>query len=178
MSVRLVNAPISISFSESKEENKELFLREYDKATQTDNDPIAQWLKVAKARGETVDSDAVVLNMLIELHRKIDSLEKYIKNEPSTLVSLSYTEDIQSIGHEHFKLVNSVLVTGMNYYGRVTMPIHPKREISIYFQAVDTSLATITKMHTRDEQEWSMYLTARERTLIREMKESKEIATR
>lgn len=178
MSVRLVNAPISISFSESTQENKELFLREYDKATQTDNDPITQWLKVAKARGETVDSDAVVLNLLIELHRKIDSLEKYIKNEPSTLVSLSFNEDIQSIGHEHFKLVNPVLVAGMDYYGRITMPVHPKRDISIYFQAVDTALATITKIHTRDEQEWSMYLTARERILIREMKESKEISTR
>ena len=173
MSVRLVNAPISISFSESTEENKELFLREYDKATQTDDDPIAQWLKVAKARGETVDSDAVVLNMLIELHRKIDNLEKYIKNEPSALVSLSCSEDIQSIGHEHFKLVKPTLIAGMNYYGRVTMPIHPKRENAIYFTALDTSLAAITKMHTRDEQEWSMYLTARERTLIREMKESR-----
>jgi len=62
----------------------------------------------------------------------------------------------------------------MEYYARITMPVHPKRDIAIYFKAIDTSLASITKMHTRDEQEWSMYLTARERILIREMKESKE----
>ena len=170
MSVRLVNAPISISFSESDEEHKELFLREYDKASQTDDDPIAQWLKIAKARGETADSDSVVLNLLVELHRKIDNLEKHIKNERSEQLELSYNEDIQSIGHGYFKLVKPVLENGKNYYGRITMPIHPKREISIYFQAMDTSLASITRIHERDEKEWSMYLTARERVLIREMK--------
>lgn len=173
MSVRLVNAPISISFSENTQENQELFLREYDKASQTDDDPIAQWLKIAKARGETADSDVVVLNLLVELHRKIDNLEKYIKNEASTKLELSYNEDIQSIGHGHFKLVKPVLVPAMEYYARITMPVHPKRDIPVYFQALDTSLASITKMHVRDEQEWSMYLTARERILIREMKESK-----
>jgi hypothetical protein len=174
MSVRLVNAPISISFSENTQENRDLFLREYDKASQTDEDPIAQWLKIAKARGETVDSDTVVVNLLVELHRKIDNLEKYIKNEESKKLPLAWNEDIQSIGHGHFKLVKPTLVAGMEYYARITMPVHPKRDIAVYFKAIDTSLASITKMHTRDEQEWSMYLTARERILIREMKESKE----
>ncbi|MDD2358567.1 MAG: hypothetical protein PHX13_11720 [Thiovulaceae bacterium] len=173
MSVRLVNAPISISFSENTQENRDLFLREYDKASQTDEDPIAQWLKIAKARGETADSDAVVVNLLVELHRKIDNLEKYIKNEESKKLPLSWNEDIQSIGYGHFKLVQPVLVPDMEYYGRITMPVHPKRDIAVYFKALDTSLANITKMHARDEQEWSMYLTARERILIRESKESK-----
>ena len=99
MSVRLVNAPISISFSENTQENRDLFLREYDKASQIDEDPITQWLKIAKARGETVDSDAVVVNLLVELHRKIDNLEKYIKNEESKKLPLAWNEDIQSIGH-------------------------------------------------------------------------------
>ena len=54
------------------------------------------------------------------------------------------------------------------------MPVHPKRDIALFFRAIDTSLAQITKMHERDEREWSAYLTARERVLIREARESKK----
>jgi len=54
------------------------------------------------------------------------------------------------------------------------MPVHPKRDVGIFFIALDSSLAKITKIHERDEREWGAYLTARERVLIREARESKE----
>lgn len=66
-----------------------------------------------------------------------------------------------------------VFEEGVEYYGRVLMPIHPKRDIAVLFTAIDSSLAKITKLHERDEREWGAYLMARERVLIREAKESK-----
>lgn len=97
-----------------------------------------------------------------------------MKNEEPKRVSLTHEVAIESIGFEHFKLSEGLLKEGAEYYGRVAMPVHPKRDVGIFFTALDDSLAKITKMHERDEREWGAYLTARERVLIREAKEERE----
>lgn len=172
MSVRLVKAPIDIAFSEVQS-NEEAYLREYQQLSESDEDPINQWLKLARAKGDTSDTDPVLLNLMVELYRKIDNLEKFLKNEEPKRVTLAHEVAIESIGFEHFKLSEGILQEGVEYYGRVAMPVHPKRDVGIFFTALDDSLAKITKMHERDEREWSAYLTARERVLIREAKEGR-----
>ena len=169
MSVRLVSAPISLVYNEVTIDN-EAYLREYSQLSESDDDPISQWLKLAKGRGETSDTDPVLLNLVVELHRKIDALEMFLKNEEPKRISLVNEIQIESIGFEHFKLSKDMLDIGKEYYGRVEMPVHPKRDIPIFFKAIDTSLAQIIKIHERDEKEWGSYLTARERVLIREAK--------
>ncbi len=169
---RLVKAPISLVFSEVQE-NKELFEREYHQLSESDDNPINQWLKLAKARGETADTDPVLLNLVVELHNKIDSLERFLKNEEPQRVSLLYQEEIESIGFEHFNLSQEFLEENVEYYGRIEMPVHPKRDVGVFFKAQSKTLAYITKIHERDEKEWSAYMTARERVLIREMREKK-----
>lgn len=169
MSVRLVSAPISLVYSETGSD-EESYLREYSQLSESDDDPISQWLKLAKGRGETSDTDPVLLNLVVELHRKIDALEMFLKNEAPKRLSLTNKAQIESIGFEHFKLSEDVLEEAKEYYGRVEMPVHPKRDVPVFFKAVDKSLAQITKIHERDEKEWGAYLTARERVLIREAK--------
>ncbi len=169
---RLVPAPISIKFSEASLD-EEAFEREYQSLSESDDDPISQWLKLAKARGETAETDPVLLNLVVELHRKIDALEAYIKNEQPKRVSLMYEAEIESIGFEHFKLKEPLLQEGMKYYGRIEMPVHPKRDVGVFFIAQSEDLAHFVRMHERDEKEWAAYMTARERVLIRERKEKK-----
>ena len=103
MNVRLIPAPIDVSFSLSSLE-EELYLREFHQLSDADDDPINQWLKLAKARGETADTDPVVLNLLVELHRKLDNLEALIKNETPSRVMLTHNAHIESIGFEYFNL--------------------------------------------------------------------------
>lgn len=172
MGIYLVGAPISIQFDKS-DTNQEGFLREYHQLSQSDDDPIAGWLKLAKARGETSESDPVLLNLLVELHRKIDHLEKVIKNEEPVRVELHTQADIVNIGFEHLELADEMMEVGVQYYGRIDMPVHPKRDVGIFFQAETNSLAKITKMHERDQKDWNIYLRARERVKIRELKEDK-----
>ena len=169
---RLVPAPISLFYSLA-DDNIDAFEREYQKLNDTDEDPIAQWLKMAKARGETADSDPVLLNLMVELHRKIDALEMLIKDEKPKRVSLSSQAHIESIGFEHFKLTEPLLEKGKLYYARVEMPVHPKRDVPVFFEALDESLVEIKKIHDRDKKEWASYMTARERVLIREAREAK-----
>ncbi len=172
MSVRLVSAPISIIFSEA-DSDREAFEREYHQLSESDDDPINHWLKLAKARGETSDTDPVLLNLMVELHKKIDALEMFLKNEEPQRVALSTEAHIESIGFEHFKLLEDLLEINKEYYGRVEMPVHPKRDVGIFFKAQSKNIARIIKIHERDEKEWGSYLTARERVLIREAKEKK-----
>ena len=172
MSIRLVPAPIAVHYSPVSE-NEELFSREYHKLSEIDDDPISQWLKISKARGEIAQSDPVMLNLIVELHRKVDNLEKFLKHEEPVRLILSNYSDIESIGFSHFKLTKDLFSVGVEYYGRFEIPIYPKREIGVYFRAIEPNIAEILKMHGRDEKEWNTYLTSRERILIREMKEGK-----
>ena len=170
---RLVPAPISVQFSEALLD-KEAYEREFQQLSESDDDPISQWLKLAKARGDTAESDPVILNLVVELHRKIDALEAFLKNEVPKRVSLTEEAEIESIGFEHFKLKKPLLEVGKEYYGRVAMPVHPKRDIGIFFKALTPQLAEIIKIHERDEKEWAAYMTARERILIRQAREKKQ----
>ena len=129
---------------------------------------------MAKARGETSETDPVLLNLLIEMHNKIDSLEMFLKNETPVRVSLINEAQIEAIGFEHFDLSDEALEEGKEYYGRVEMPVHPRRDVGIFFKAISKTLAEIVKIHDRDEKEWGSYMTARERVLIREAKEKKQ----
>lgn len=172
MSVRLVSAPISIVFNEAQID-KEAYLREFQQLSESDEDPVSQWLKLAKAKGEISDTDPILLNLVVELHKKIDALERFLKNEEPKRVSLVNETAIESIGFEHFKLKEPLFKEGVEYYGRVQMPVHPKRDIAVFFIAIESSLAKITKIHERDEKEWSAYLTSRERVLIREAREKR-----
>ena len=169
---RLVPAPISLLFSEASQ-NKELFEREYHQLSESDENAIQQWLKLAKARGETSDTDPVLLQLIIELHNKIDSLEMFLKDEQPHRVSLTAAANIDAIGFEHFRIEAPLFTKGMHYYARIEMPVHPKRDVGVFFTAQSETLAQFTKIHERDEKEWASYMTARERVLIREMKEKK-----
>ncbi len=170
--IRFIPAPIAIEFKQAKKCDE--CEREYHSLSESDDDPIGQWLKLAKARGETSQTDPVLLNLMVELHRKLDALEAYLKDETPKRIPLELYEEIESIGFEHFKLQNNVLTPNTLYYGRIAMPVHPKRDVAIFFEALDPQIAKIKKMHERDIKEWNSYVTARERVLIREMREKKK----
>lgn len=169
---RLVPAPISLVYSEA-DVDQEAFEREYQSLSESDDDPISQWLKLAKARGDTRETDPVLLQLVVELHRKIDALEMFLKDEKPQRVSLTSEVKIDSIGFEHFHVEESVFEVGKLYYGRIEMPVHPKRDVGVFFKALESRLVQFVRMHERDEKEWSAYMTARERVLIRESKEKK-----
>ena len=172
MEPRLIQAPISIFFSESTLQH-ELFEREYHQLSESDGNAIDQWLKLAKARGETSETDPVLLNLVVELHNKIDALEMFLRNEEPERVSLTVEARIDSIGFEYFNLSDAILEVGVEYYGRIEMPVHPKRDVGVFFIAESQTLAKISRIHDRDEKEWGAYMTARERVLIREAREKK-----
>jgi hypothetical protein len=173
--IRFVVAPLDVSFELLSNENRDLFLKEYNSMSEFEEDSVGQWLKTAKAKGETNESDQVLLTLLVELHKKIDTLTAIVKDEERKLLDLSNRSMISDIGFEHIKLEEELLEEGKDYYMRVAMPVFPKREIPIFIKALDKKVAKILKIHDKDESDWSAYVMARERVMIREAKEGKRI---
>ncbi len=166
--MRLVEAPLDISFSVYDEDEE--MLREFNLLSESDDDPVGQWLKLAKARGETSESDQVLLTLLVELHRKIDDLNDFVRDNKKQYLKLPHEQKIQSIGFEHFQTKEDVFEVNKLYYGRILMPIFPKREVPLFFKAIKTNLLQIQRMHERDIKDYNAYVTARERVMIRQMK--------
>ena len=171
-SIRLVPAPLEVEFDEA-ETDRDAFEREYQSLNESDEDPIGQWLKIAKARGETKETDPVLLHLLVELHRKVDQLTQIVKNEEPQRIPLRHRAAVEGIGFEHFRIAEPRFVPGRLYYGRIAMPVFPRRDIGFWFEALDERLAKIVRLHERDEKEWNQYVTARERVMIREMRQKK-----
>jgi len=164
--IRLIPTPLFIEF----EEDKAIFKEEYDKLGAEIDDPVGQYIKMAKARGETKETDKVLLELIVALHRKIDDLTNFIKNEKKELIFLNKKTKITDIGFEHFKIKEPLLKTNQKYYGRLKIPFFPQREVPIYFIGVNKYIAEILIMHDRDIKDYNAFITARERAIIREKK--------
>ena len=167
--VRFVVAPLVVLL-EKVGEKEDDFSKEYNSLSEFEEDAVGQWLKTAKSRGETGDSDQVLLSLIVELHKKVDMLTSIIKNEEKTLLSLELKNMISHIGFEHIMIEEDLLEVGEKYYVRVEMPVFPKREIPLFVKALSSTVAKITNIHEKDERDWSTYMAARERVMIREAK--------
>ena len=171
--MRLVPANLDIVFEEIGERESE-FLREFDKLSGNEDDPLGAWMKRAKAKGDTKESDQVILTLLVELHRKFDELNAYIKNEKFVKLELAQSSVLEGINFENFRIKEAKFKEGARYYGHIFMPIFPKRDVAIFFEALDEKTARITRINESDESDYNGYVTARERAMIRELKEMKD----
>ncbi|HEX5329733.1 hypothetical protein [Sulfuricurvum sp.] len=167
--IRLVTATIDLEYEEVSE-NAERFEREFNAINESEENSITQGIKHAKNRGELDESSTLILNVLVELYRKMDKMEYMLTHGSSKRLPLSSNALIESIGLEHFKITSQLLEVGKHYYARIEMATFPRREVAFYFEAIEPTLAKIEKMHVRDQEAWGHYMTACERIMIRQMK--------
>jgi len=171
-SIRYINAPLKLVFDIDNDSKG--YKREYDSLSSADDDSVGEWLRLAKARGSTEDSDQVLLTLIVELHRKIDDMNAFMRGEQAELLPLTCKGDIESVNYEYFKLTSEIFEEGVSYYGRIEMPFFPKREMPVYFKSISKNEAKIVLVHERDEKDWNAYIVARERVMIREMRAKKD----
>lgn len=167
--IRLVKTSLKIVYEVGDSGNNE-FLKEYYGLIQLNDDPLGAWLRSSKMRKEADETNQVLLTLLIELHRKVDYLTHTMKTDAPLVLPLKNQENLVSIGHGYFQFENNVLAVGQNYYGRIDVPTFPKREMPIFFEAISENIAKIILMHEDDEKDWSAYMMACERVMIRQMK--------
>ena len=166
--MRLIPAYVKIEFDELNDKLKE----EFDKLGSESEDPIGQYIKLAKARGETKETDPVLLELLVALHRKVDELTAIVKNEKKEFIPLKYFSETDGIGFDYFRIKDKLFKKGVKYYGRFDLPVFPERKVPVIFEGVDENIAKIIHMHDRDVKDYNAFITARERAIIREMKKN------
>ena len=166
--MRLIKAYINFEFDEYNDK----FQKEFDTLGSESDDPIGQFIKLAKARGETRDTDPILLELLIALNRKMDELSAYIKNEQKEFLPLKYKTEINGVGFEGFS-INEPILENKKYYGRMDLPVFPERKVAVIFEGIDEKRAKILHMHDRDIKDYNAFITARERAIIRELKGKK-----
>ena len=169
LDIRFVKAPLVIRF-EKIGQNRDFFEKEFNSLSEFEEDAVGQWLKLAKAKGETENSDPVLLTLIVELHKKVDQLSALIKDETREFISLSGYGLIDSIGFENILLESDLFEEGEEYYCRIEMPVFPKREMPIFMKAVSSLVGKIQLIHDKDLKDWSSYVASRERIMIRELK--------
>lgn len=167
--MRIISAPLKIDFGKVGADES-LFKAEFDRLSENNDDPISAWIRNIRSRGRVVDESEPILQLLIELHRKIDSLSAQINNESKSYLTLESTAVLQSIGHNVLIFGEDLLEVGAKYYARLDIAVFPVRKIPLFFNALDTKNAEICLMHGRDEVDFDSYIAARERSIIRENK--------
>lgn len=168
-SLRWISAPLELFFSPEKVDEA-AFRLEFEKMAESDDDPLGQWLKIARARGETRESDPVTLTILSELHRKVDELTALISGKKAERTGLGEKGRVEGLNYTHFLLAEPLLTPGERYYGRMVMPVFPQREIPLYFLAKESRVGELAVLHERDQKAWDVYVASRERVMIRQMK--------
>lgn len=167
--IRMIDASLEIVFDLANKDN-EGYMREYTHLADNEQDAIGQWLRMAKAKGETSESDPVLMNLMVELYRKMDRLERLLTQTGPQWLQLDHKAAIERIGVEHFELSEPKMEMGEAYYGRIILPSLSAKETGIFFEAISPTLAHITKIRAQDENEWVAFMRTRERAMIREMK--------
>ncbi len=167
--IRFVDVSVAMEFEKYTEENSS-FEKEFLTLTHDEDDSIGQWLRTMRSRGELSDSDPVMINLMIELYRKMDRIEKTLTGYVPSRTPLNSSVTIEKMGLEYFEVTHPVLETSSVYYGRVELPSFPKRETALFFEAISPTRAKISRIHLKDADEWSIYMTARERAMIRSLK--------
>jgi hypothetical protein len=147
--IRLIPAIIEFEFDKYSDELQKEF---YMLGSESD-DPIGQYVKLAKARGETKETDPVLLELLIALHRKVDELSAIVKNEEKNFIKLKNKTEITEIGFGYFKIKDTLFEKNKKYYGRMKVPVFPPRIVPVIFKGFDKNIAKIEFMHERDEKE-------------------------
>ena len=168
--IRFVSTSLELFYEEIFDSNKKMFQDEYNKLSEYGSSDIEDWLKKAKAKGLTEDSDKVVINLLVELHKKVDRLESVLRNNEEKHTPLQHSTKIVGINFDYIKTDGLDFLEDKNYYARVVMPTFPKREIPIFLIGKSANIAKINLMSQKNLEDWNSFIMTKERELIRELK--------
>ncbi len=168
--VRLIASSLKIDFEHITNDCTK-YDSEYERLSEIERDPIGQWYKRQKAKGDIDKQSESLVTLLIELHRKVDELSKIVTGESVNPIELENSAMIDGIGYEYFNISEISLKAGL-YYGRIYLPAFPERTIAVYFNINENGgIAKITKMHQQDHIDWDSFVIAKERQHIQDARD-------
>jgi len=170
--IRFIPAALDFVYEEVFPSNKQMFQNEYNTLSEYENNDIEEWLKKAKTKGATEDSDKVLLTLIVELHKKIDRLENILTQKEKDSITLQHQSKIVGINFDYIESDGLDFLNTHRYYAKVMMPTFPKREIPMFLVGVDKNRAKIQLISQKNLEDWNSFVMSKEREMIREIKRS------
>ncbi|PAF47267.1 hypothetical protein BKH46_04075 [Helicobacter sp. 12S02634-8] len=152
---------------------------EYQHLSTDGSDTLGKWLENLKHKANASSNafgngeNAVILEVLIQIYHKLNTLEALIKDQAPKLLALDFQTSIQALGHGVICANQGAFEPSQEYYLRFELPIFPQRYIGAFGKAFDTQILQITQMHSRDIQDFDMYIANQEIEYLRRHKYEK-----
>ncbi|WP_027327604.1 hypothetical protein [Helicobacter pametensis] len=164
---RIIERRLNLALLEVKDIDGES-LQEFSYLNQKEEMGIEKWLKIAK--GRDYDGDEVMLELLLEMYKKLERIEQKIFSEDSSLLTLPIQTQTLGIGHEFLCLAES-FESERIYYARLDLPIFPSKIIPLYCQMLTPNIAKIIKMGSLHTKSYDHYIAECERLEIQKKRE-------
>ncbi|ANV98674.1 hypothetical protein BBW65_07635 [Helicobacter enhydrae] len=165
---RIVESALKVDVRQVEKIGGETY-EEYIQLNRVQESGIERWLKHAK--GRDYDGDELMLDLLVEMFKKIEKLEKMLAQTQDNLLTLHQQITTSHIGHGVLCFQESVLKKGGIYYGRLFLPFFPEKIMPCYLQAHSAQIAKIIKMGDSNTRQYDTYVVECERIGIRARRE-------
>lgn len=163
---RIVSVNIALEYEEI--ENEEKFIAEY---TMLDHSSDNKHLQNLIAKNKNEEAGEAMMEILVEIYQKLINIENQLLSKKQNLIPLKNNDFISALGHGIICIKNANLIPNQDYYMRLKMPIFPERVIGIFAKAFHEEILKITKMHTKDIQDFDAYIAKIERENLKHNKQ-------
>lgn len=167
---RIAPCELEIDFSKVNEANEEQFRKEFITLAEQKQGVLNQWLNKLKSKNRMQETDEVLLELLIEIYKKIDHLEQILDQKTKTYIPLESQEMISHIGHSVLCMPKPTFDEQQAYYLRLFLPIFPQRYIGLFGLALHPQVMRIERIHTNDAGDFDSLVAERERLMILDSK--------
>lgn len=165
---RIARCVLDIEAQEVQEIEEGKCFQEYIRLNQIEESGVEKWLKLSK--GRDYDGDEVVLELLVEVYKKLERLEQKLSIQQSPLLPLPIRVQTHSIGHGVLCFEEGLEV-GKTYYARFDLPVFPSKIIPLFFTMLTPHIAKIVKIGTTHNKNYDSYVVECERMEIRSRRE-------
>lgn len=144
------------------------FLQEYIALNQIEESGIEKWIKLSK--GRDYDGDEVMLELLVEVYKKLERLEQKLSIKENPYIPLELSLKTHSIGHGVL-CFEEELKEGATYYARCELPVFPSKTIPLFFVMLTPCVGKIVKIGQSHNHSYDAYVVECERMEIRSRRE-------
>lgn len=171
---RLGSTHSQISYEFINEQNIATLQDEFSALANMSETPMMKWIHSKGAKGKLDSGGEVLFEILVEIYKKIENLERLIKKEERTLPPLTNTARLGFIGHNVLCLRDGQKFANKgDIYVRMFLPIFPERDIGIFAKVIHSQIAHIQKLHLRDTRGFDAFVVECERAMILDAKSNK-----
>ena len=163
---RIVPCELEVAFSKLNENNQAAFNKEFVALSHHRYGSITQWLNKNKSRNRMEETDEVLLELLVELYRKVETIEQMLRNKTTQYIPLESESIADFVGHSVLCMPSNVFEVGEEYYLRIFLPIFPERYVSIFASAIHQRIVKFERMHHNDVGDFDNFVDQMERLAI------------